>query len=306
MFCIISRGQLVLDDQQITHSRHGVDTVIPLDAISDLSIGPAPRAINPAGLDLISVTYSEGGESRQVLLSPQQGIFANPGNFNAGVNEWFRLIQEAATEASGKPPTRSTPAELNLPRSNPGMVLLGLGVILLALSPLFVVLMGKSPTRATGGSDGWRVVTWLTGIIASVGLLGWIGQRLRIAVNKSPGDRPGGPGLFAGVTMIILLLLGAFFIFTRSSIPLRLQPQAEVVTKYSPAAIEENILFVDFMADVTGGPCELQVYLIGSDPSEYELISSFDLIKRLTLDVIWSRPIQMGAAVRIATNGVNR
>jgi hypothetical protein len=75
-----TRGQLILDDRQITHSRGGI---IPLASIRDLSIGRYPRTMAPAGIDVLSVTYEEGGQRKQVLLSPMEGWFGFPSTFNA-------------------------------------------------------------------------------------------------------------------------------------------------------------------------------------------------------------------------------
>ena len=46
-FCYRTLGQLILDDYQLTHSRSGTNTVIPLAAIRDVSLGQYPRTMSP-------------------------------------------------------------------------------------------------------------------------------------------------------------------------------------------------------------------------------------------------------------------
>ena len=46
-FCYRTLGQLSLDDYQLTHSRSGTNTVIPLAAIRDVSLGQYPRTMSP-------------------------------------------------------------------------------------------------------------------------------------------------------------------------------------------------------------------------------------------------------------------
>ena len=94
-FLYRTRGPLLLDRRQLTHSCAGVTTVIPLAAIRDLSLGHYPRSVNPAGLDFISVTYAEGGQTKRVFLSPMDGIFGLPSRFNQQAAEWFHTIGNA-------------------------------------------------------------------------------------------------------------------------------------------------------------------------------------------------------------------
>ena len=66
---------MVLDDRHLSFARAGTTTVIPLAAIRDLSIGTYPRVMSPAGLDFISVTYEEGGQTKRLFFSPIEGWF---------------------------------------------------------------------------------------------------------------------------------------------------------------------------------------------------------------------------------------
>jgi tRNA A-37 threonylcarbamoyl transferase component Bud32 len=135
-FACHRRGQLMIDDRHLTHSIDGTNTVIPLAAVRDLSVGKFPRTVNPLGLDLISVTYEEGGQRKRLLLSPMKGWLGFPRTYNANVAEWFTAIRQAVTAASGTAPTRTPPDQLGLPGSNL-LVLLVAGV--LAAVGLFLI-----------------------------------------------------------------------------------------------------------------------------------------------------------------------
>ena len=153
-FAYRTRGQLILDERQLTHSRAGVDTVIPLAAIRDLSIGRYPRTMAPAGIDLISVSYEEGGQRKQVLLFPMEGWIGFPSSANAHVAEWFAAIREAVTAATGHAPG-STPADkLGVPSSSRSMLALTVGGPLFAALTLLLTggLIFIAITRQTPGA----------------------------------------------------------------------------------------------------------------------------------------------------------
>jgi hypothetical protein len=137
-----TRGQLILDDHQLTHSHAGTNTVIPLTAIRDLSVGKMPRAVAPLGLELLSVTYEEGGQLKRLLLSPMVAWLAFPWTYNKHVAEWFTVIREAVTAATGTAPTRTPADQLDLPRSNP-VILLMHGVSLVGLFLLGAALLTR-------------------------------------------------------------------------------------------------------------------------------------------------------------------
>ncbi|MFN0079009.1 MAG: protein kinase domain-containing protein [Prosthecobacter sp.] len=153
-FAYRTRGQLILDERQLTHSRTGVDTVIPLAAIRDLSLGRYPRTMAPAGIDLISLSFEEGGQRRQVLLFPMQGWFGFPSSANAHVAEWLVAIREAVTAATGHTPG-STPADkLGVPSSSRSVLVLTLGAPLCALlvltgSLIYLAIMRQTPGAPT-------------------------------------------------------------------------------------------------------------------------------------------------------------
>jgi serine/threonine protein kinase len=314
MFCIKTRGQLILDDQQLTHSRDGCDTVISLAAIRDLSMGKFPRAVNPAGLDLISVTFDENGRSKQLLISPQAGFFAFPGNFNAGVAEWFRLIGDAATTASGTEPTRTPPDRLNLPGTNPGMMLFYLGLFAMVLMPMWIALGMRRP--ASGPNIPWDAGSLSDGLLVLVGIaiVGCIGavvwrnnrrSRPDSTESTSSGNSSGYLIILTFVGAIALATLGMRLISTMGGIADVRLPPAEVITTHAPAKIVGNALFLDFKTVVADGPVEMQAYLIGPPLSEDELIDSLGLMENENVDVIYPRPIQAGAPVRVSADGPN-
>ena len=137
-----NKGQLILDEHQLTFSGAGMHTVIPLAAISDLSVGRLPRVMNPMGLHFISVTYNDGGQSKRIILSPYEGIFGLPSQFNQLAAHWFDAIRAAVTAATGRAPV-STPAErLGTPSSSTGLVMLFSSLALVGLVIIAINILG--------------------------------------------------------------------------------------------------------------------------------------------------------------------
>jgi len=147
-----NKGQIILDEHQLTFSGAGMYIVIPLAAISDLSIGRFPRVMHPAGLHFISVTYNDGGQNRRIILSPYEGIFGLPSQFNQLAAHWFDAIRAAVTAATGRAPA-STPAEiLGTPPSSLGLVMLFLSglltvVVIFVINILAFHNMGPLPQK---------------------------------------------------------------------------------------------------------------------------------------------------------------
>ncbi len=137
-FCYRTRGQLILDDRQLAHSRAGTTAVVPLAAIRDLSIGKYPRSMNPAGIDVLSVTYEEAGQLKQVLISPIKGMFRLP---VADVTEWFVAIREAVIAVTDRAPTTTPADRLGMPPGSKAIYAV-FGIILTLLSLVFVAALG--------------------------------------------------------------------------------------------------------------------------------------------------------------------
>ena len=128
LFFYRNKGQLILDDRQLTFSGAGLHTVIGLGAIRDLSIGRLPRVMHPAALHFISVTYAEGGQSKRVILWPYEGLFGTPAQFNQLVAHWFDAIRSAIVAATGRAPASTPAAQLGTPTS---LGLIATGIILM-------------------------------------------------------------------------------------------------------------------------------------------------------------------------------
>ena len=144
-------GQLILDDHQLTHSGAGTNTVIPLAAIRDLSIGQYPRTVNPAGIDFLSVTYEEGGQRKQVLLSPMKGWFTLPSIFNAHIAEWHAAIRETLIAATGRAPASSPVEKIGTPIQSFGP-LLALAAWLVPVGAALMMFIRRQETA--GGFPG--------------------------------------------------------------------------------------------------------------------------------------------------------
>lgn len=138
MFLSHRKAQMVLDDRHLSFGRAGTTTVIPLAAIRDLSIGHYPRVMHPLGLDFISITYENGGQTRRLFFSPMEGWFGLRSHFNRFVAEWFKALRAAIATATGRAPGNTPADQLGTPSSSPAAVLalllpLVAGVLLAAM-----------------------------------------------------------------------------------------------------------------------------------------------------------------------------
>jgi len=199
LFHYRTKSHLMLDDRQLSFSpaRGGTTTIIPLRAIRDLSLGRYPRIMNPAGINFISVTYDQDGETKRLFFTPYEGFFGFPSQVNALIADWFEEIQRAIVATTGRAP-RTTPAEeLGVPSSSIG---------LLALFAALMVPGGLAAIgllRASNGKLGWPWVIML-GIVAAGLLLPFalalLGQRRR-------GNGTQRSGLLTAV-MVVLAVVG--------------------------------------------------------------------------------------------------
>ena len=197
LFHFQTKSHLMLDDRQLSFSRArtGEITIIPLSAIRDLSIGRYPSTMNPVGINFISVTYDEDGETKRLFFTPYEGFFGFPSQRNALIQEWFDEIQAAIVAATGRAP-RTTPAEeLGVPSSSIGLLALFAALMV----PGGVAAIGL--LRASDGKLGWPGVIML-GIVAA-GLLSpfalaLLGRRRNAAK----------PGRLRTAVMVVLAIVG--------------------------------------------------------------------------------------------------
>jgi len=96
-----SRGVLVLDERQLTFSRDGTMTVIPLTAIRALNLLPYPRLMYPAGAHFVSLTFEEDGQSKSLILTPFVSLFRWPSHFRRVIADWYAAIRAAVVAATG-------------------------------------------------------------------------------------------------------------------------------------------------------------------------------------------------------------
>jgi serine/threonine protein kinase len=174
-FAYRTRGELILDECNLTHSGGGKHTIVPLTAIRDVSGGTFPRAVNPAGLSLISVTYEEAGKSRKIFLSPiRRGWFDFPGAYNANVEEWRAAIRQAVTVATGHAPTETEAGKLGVPRSHRALLLLVPGALLTVGSILIAMLLAR-PHGVEHPSNSLRLVLRLLAVGLGLAVVFFLG-----------------------------------------------------------------------------------------------------------------------------------
>ncbi len=172
-FCVWKRrGQLLLDEQRLTFVRNDQQTVIPLAAIRDVSLGEFPRSMNPAGVDLFSVTYDESGQSRRLLLAPMDGWFAWPGTWNARVADWHAALRNAVALAIGKEPAETPRSQVAVPKGHGGMQ----AFMMVAYAvPMLTVFLMLTLARGNPGSGNPALAALF--VVAMLGG-GYFGQRL--------------------------------------------------------------------------------------------------------------------------------
>ncbi len=261
LFHYRTRGQLVLDDRQLTHTAPpalvSAVTVIPLAAIRDVSIGKYPRSMNPLGIDLLSVTYEADGQRKQVLLSPMEGYFAMPSTWDARVAEWASAIREAVTAATGRAPTTTPSEQLGVPGSH--VVLLKM--FLMALVPLGVFLACLTALTSPGAA---RHNTSLLSMFAiGIAAFGFFLLFTKRRWMKSPTGSapPRSPWRIAlGVLALVAALpIAALLIYFLSHSP------SSGVSSFIcvPVGVSNNVVIVDVNAEVGPGSVEVQATLDG-------------------------------------------
>ena len=215
-FCYRTRGQLILDDRWLTHACGGNTTIIPLAAIRDVSIGQYPRSMNPLGIGLLSIAYDEGGQRRQVLLSPMEGFFGLPSTWNARVSEWHAAIYQAVAAATGQAPTSTRPDQLGIPSSSKSSLLPLLAPLLLGVVPIFAVLLHQSHGLSLLARVGPFLLVMGVGLLLVLALLFWFQF-----FGKNQGRKPSPVSLFIVLLLALGLLAAGTFGIVQRQRPLR-------------------------------------------------------------------------------------
>ncbi len=177
------RGQLLLDEHQLTHACDRGTTVIPLAAIRDVSIGQYPAAMNPAGIDLLSVTYEDQGGLKQVYVSPMDGWFALPSTWNARVADWHAAVRNAVALATGREPSETPRENVSVPRGHNGIRAFMLVAYVIPALAVFLILNLRN-----GGPGSGSLFTPLAFIVFML-LGGFLGQRLFWRLVRSSNQK---------------------------------------------------------------------------------------------------------------------
>ncbi len=189
------RGQLILDELRLTHVLNGVPFVIPLDTIRDVSIGQYPRAMNPVGLDVLSVTHEVDGQLRRHLIHPMEGWFGWPSDRNARIADWHLAIRNAVARVNGHEPSFTPRHQVGMPPGHPALAVAMVATFLIPF--LFLIfLSGKFPSPAL----------IVLGLAAAFGVAIRI-NRFRPAFADKDGATPS-TGPWERIIGILLLLAG--------------------------------------------------------------------------------------------------
>ncbi len=224
------RGQLMLDDERLTFLKDGQQTVLPLEAIRDVSVGDLPRSMNPAGLDLLQVTYEESGGERRVVLLPAMGWFAWPWTWNAGVAEWALLIRQAVAVRTGREPAQTTRERLSTAKSGRwGVYLLPMAVAVPGMATFVLLALGRNPPRLDGLLL-FGLMLLLIPLGTYAGTLGFFRSMRRRAEGGTPVRRGGWFALIALILAGVLCggLIGLIATLTTADSVPKLAPPVPV------------------------------------------------------------------------------
>jgi tRNA A-37 threonylcarbamoyl transferase component Bud32 len=200
LFHYRTKGHLILDERQLTFTRAGNTTVVPLSAIRDLSIGRYPGIMNPAGINFISVTWGNGAETKRLFFLPNEGLFGWPSQVNQFVEEWFEAMRAATIAATGRAPATTPAGELGVPTRS--IAMLAIFAALIVPGGVMAILLA----RGGDGKLGWPAVL-LLGIFA-VGLLSPFALGLLGRTRRANGSRTGLQGVPRVVAIVLGVLLG--------------------------------------------------------------------------------------------------
>lgn len=237
-----ARGEMVLDERQLLLSRRGEQIHIPLAAIIDLSLGEYPRSMNPAGFDLISVSFTENGQTRRVFFAPCQSLFGSPAGWNRHVAEWHASIRAAVQAATGRLPKLTPRQELPKIPAAPLLLSLSIGPIAIAL---FAILI-----KPHGQSWDWLQLFpfLLPAILFPITFLAlWLfGQRRR--------------RLAAAVAAAGLLTVASILVRGLTSLP---SASDAIQRVWWEPAVSNNVVVVDISTVVEKWSAEVRAHLMG-------------------------------------------
>lgn len=260
------RGQLILDDRHLTHVCAGANTIIPLTTIRDVSIAGYPRTLfQPTGVDILSVTYEEGGERTQILLSPMEGWFGFPSDRNALTAEWFAALRDAVTSATGRKPASTPREQVGIPSGSHLTLSLLLAGPWFALAVLwgcliYIAIMRQMPGALTTFPFNINplgvvfAMLLLYGLIA--GGLPWLGHRRARnarasaaspdALCSSPGSIAARPQFsrtaIVGACLVVMGLLSLFLSFFVDQMATRPTAQDGIRSLHTPATAAPAML----------------------------------------------------------------
>lgn len=245
-----TRGQLILDQRQLTYSGGGNIRIIPLSAIRSLGLGQFPLAMAPLGLNFISVSYEEAGQSHEVILAPMRGLIALPSDFNSRIAEWHTAIREAVISATGRAPADQPPGNRAAPvTSSRPMLLMGTVPVLVGAALMMFILRQGQAGPSPEAANVLKVVLVVICFFSALGLgLSLFLKRRSIA--------PVAVLVPAGIFLVVGALTFKVLIQSRHT--------GEVVRfDCLPVGVSNNVVIVDVTTTLGSGNAELSPILAG-------------------------------------------
>ena len=98
------QGELRLTSDQLSFVSHWQAITIPLPEIEALATGHFPPWVMPVRLHYISVTFTQGGQHRQLFFTPTPSRSCSAWETNQQVADCWHALQEAIRRRTGKLP----------------------------------------------------------------------------------------------------------------------------------------------------------------------------------------------------------
>ena len=196
-----NRGQLVLDERRLTYVVNGVQYVIPLDTIRDVSIGQYPRNMNPFGLEMLSVTHDVDGQLHQRFIAPNEGLLSWPSSRSARLAEWHVTLRDAVARVSGREPDFTPRSQLKVPPGHPGAAS---ALITAFLIPILVsIVLANTSGRSSPLPFIAGYASSFIAFLVAVGGGYRVRQTLPSGDDQGPSTRP-----WSRIVGMLLLLAG--------------------------------------------------------------------------------------------------
>ena len=140
------KGKARLTGNAIEINAGGINEMIPLSSIDEVSIGHYSRFVNPLRLDYLRVRYRDGEDTETWLLTPGASLLSPIWSGNATVKQWAKRLSKTVDNVEDIPPKSNLPT----------LLIAAAAFFLLVIASVFLVLQitKETPTPESLKQDG--------------------------------------------------------------------------------------------------------------------------------------------------------